>query len=73
MTELQFCTNAELIKELIARPTFRGLILSADDEHRDPQQIHHDFGVSCTIPDKAEVLSLIKGLAFSLAVDLDNS
>jgi hypothetical protein len=73
MTDLHFCTNAELIKELIGRPTFRGLILSADDEHRDPRHTHRDFGVSCSITDKAEVLSLVRGLAFSLAVDLDDS
>ena len=68
---LEFCTNEELIKELIGRSTFLGLILCSENEHRAKKQVHQDFEIYSTIHDKAELLSLIEGLSFSLSSELD--
>jgi hypothetical protein len=70
---LEFHTNEELIKELIGRSTFTGLILRSEDEHRSNEQIHQDFEIYSTIHNKADLLSLIEGLSFSLSSELDES
>jgi hypothetical protein len=41
--ELEFCTNQQLIDELVNRSTFAGIIIYSEDENRDILQNHDQF------------------------------
>ena len=52
---------------------FTGLIIFSEDEHRSSKQIHQDFEIYSTIHNKADLLSLVESLSFSLSSELDES
>lgn len=63
--ELEYCTNQELIDELMNRPTFAGIILHSADEQKQSNQVHDRFSLITKTSPK-ETLLVLEEAVFEL-------
>jgi hypothetical protein len=59
MCELELATTDDLIRELMSRKTFVGFVLKAQEEHKDPKQIHRGFDLY-TMSDEKSTLQMLE-------------
>lgn len=60
--KLEFVETHDLVRELLSRSTFAGLVLFSPEEHRYDNQIHQEFHLLTTTSVEETELLLLRAL-----------
>jgi hypothetical protein len=63
---LRFATVTELIKELVNRTTFVGVVVASDKEHRRRDTVHDTFNTYASFSSQDQVVTLLKTVATNI-------
>jgi len=63
---LVFSTVTELIKELVNRPTFVGVVVASDKEHKRRDTVHDTFNTYASLSSQDQVVTLLKTVATNI-------
>lgn len=58
MDDLSLVPTPDIIKELVGRSTFAGLILFSPENHRSDQQVHREFDLLTTACEEDTIILL---------------
>ena len=63
---LVFSTVTELIKELLNRTTFVGVVVASDKEHKRRDTVHDTFNTYASLSSQDQVVTLLKTVATNI-------
>jgi hypothetical protein len=63
---LVFATVTELIKELVNRTTFVGVVVASDKEHKRGDTVHDTFNTYASLSNQDQVITLLKTVATNI-------
>jgi hypothetical protein len=63
---LVFSTVTELIKELMNRTTFVGVVVASDKEHKRRDTVHGTFNTYASLSSQGQVVTLLKTVATNI-------
>ncbi len=63
---LMFSTVTELIKELVNRTTFVGVVVASDKEHKRRDTVHDTFNTYASLNNQDQVVTVLRTVATNI-------